>query len=420
MAKITNFMGEMFSEFFNNSSVENNRKRTISMDDFLEESGGVSSSRNAMGDATYFTCVRMLSEGMGKLSVHLYQDTDDIGVQRKNDLDVIHVIKTRPNPYMTPSVFWSTIEANRVHHGNAYVYVRYDGLAVKDLWIMQSTDVTVLIDDRGIFGQEEAIWYQYNDPQTGKLHTFHSDNVLHFKTSTTFDGIIGESFRSRLGSMIDGNLESQGFMENFFKGGLSARAVLQYTGDLDEQTKKRLIDGISKFASGSNNAGKIIPIPLGMQLSPLNIKLTDAQFVELRKLNALQISAGLGIKPNHLNDYSKSSYSNSEMQNLSFYTDTLLYIVKQYEEEITYKLLTASQVRNGYYLKFNIQAILRADAKTQADTLNAYVNNGVMTPNEVRSILDLPHDENGNKLVMNGNYIPLSDVGVQYGVDNGD
>src|SRR5690606_38647527 len=135
------------------------------------------------------------------------------------------------------------------------------------------------------------------------------------------------------------------------------------------------------------------------------IKLTDSQFFELRKYNALQIAAAFGIKPTQINDYEKSSYASAEAQNLAFYTDTLLWILKQYEEEITYKCLSTSKRNEGYHFKFNVNVILRADMKTQMEALSKGVNNGIYTPNEAREYLDLPAKEGGDQLVMNGNYI---------------
>ena len=209
-------------------------------------------------------------------------------------------------------------------------------------------------------------------------------------------------------------------MNKLYKDGMTARAVLQYTGDLDKDAKRRLLKGVEEFATGENNAGKIIPIPLGMQIQPLDIKLADAQFFDLKKYNALQIAGAFGIKPNHLNDYSKSSYSNSEMQQLSFYVDTLQFILKQYEEEITYKLLSSQQINQGYFFKFNEGSILRADMKTQAECLTKYVNNGIYTPNEAREMLNLPSQDGGDLLIVNGNYMPITMAGQQYlkGGDN--
>lgn len=279
---------------------------------------------------------------------------------------------------------------------------------------MPSEDVTVVIDDEGVFEGKGRMWYKYHDRYSNKDYIFSSEDVMHFKTSHSFDGILGSPVRDVLKSTLEGGLESQEFMNNLYKTGLTGKAVLEYTGDLDRTAKERLVKGFEEFASGSKNAGKIIPVPLGMKLVPLDIKLTDSQFFELKKFNALQIAAAFGIKPNQINDYEKSSYANSEMQQLSFYVDTELFILKQYEEELNYKLLTDSETKEGYFFKFNEKVILRTDSKSQMEALSKAVNNGIYTPNEARSYLDMPSKEGGDVLVMNGNYIPISMVGEQY------
>jgi len=389
--------------------------KTLRLDDsqFLNLLGIDNSNAEANSEVTYFTCLKILSETLGKLSIKMYQDTEKGIVQAKTN-DLFSLLRLRPNPYMSSSVFWSTIERNRNHYGNAYVWCRYQGGKVVDLWIMQSDCVEVYIDDVGYFGNANKIWYIYTDPKTSKKYTFNSDNVLHFKSSQTYDGIVGKSVRETLRDSIEGASKSQRFMNKLYKEGMTARAILQYTGDLDKQAKQRLLKGIEDFANGENNAGKIIPIPLGMQIQPLDIKLADAQFFDLKKYNALQIAGAFGIKPNHLNDYSNSSYSNSEVQQLSFYIDTLQYILKQYEEEITYKLLDTNLINQGYFFKFNEGAILRSDMKTQSECLTSYVNNGIYTPNEAREFLNLPSKEGGDILLCNGNYMPISMAGEQY------
>lgn len=400
---------EKVKAFFN----PNNKTLRIDDSQFLDWLGVDSSNTNAISEVTYFTCLKILSETLGKLSLKMYQDTKK-GIVKAKTNDVYNILRLRPNPYMSSSVFWSTIERNRNHYGNAYVWCRYKGNKLSDLWIMQSDCVEVYIDDMGYFGKPNKIWYIYNDPKSNKKYTMNSDEVLHFKSSQTYDGIIGKSVRDTLKDSIEGASKSQLFMNKLYKGGMTARAVLQYTGDLDKQAKQRLLKGIEEFATGEDNAGKIIPIPLGMQLQPLDIKLADAQFFDLKKYNALQIAGAFGIKPNHLNDYTSSSYSSSEMQQLSFYVDTLQYILKQYEEEITYKLLDEKMINKGYFFKFNEASILRSDMKTQSECLTSYVNNGIYTPNEARELLNLPSCEGGDILLCNGNYMPVHMAGEQY------
>jgi len=99
---------------------------------------------------------------------------------------------------------------------------------------------------------------------------------------------------------------------------------------------------------------------------------------------------------------------------LSFLVDTLLYIVKQYEEEIGYKLLSDAEEAEGYHAKFNTGVMLRADQKTQIETMSTAVNNFILTPNEARERLDLPGVEGGDKLLGNGASIPVQYAGAQY------
>lgn len=375
--------------------------------------------KDQLSEATYFACLKILAESLGKLPLKMYQNTER-GIIKSDREDIYTVLKLRPNSYMTSSVFWSTVEMNRNHYGNAYVWCRYSGPQLQDMWILPSQYVVIVVDDKGILGEKNAIWYRYNDPYNGKLYVFGNDEVLHFKTSATFDGITGMSVRDILKNTVDGALESQKFMNNLYKTGLTGKAVLEYTGDLDPTARDRLVKGFEQFANGSKNAGKIIPVPLGMKLVPLDIKLTDSQFFELKKYTALQIAAAFGIKPNQINDYEKSSYASAEAQNLAFYVDTLLYILKQYEEEITYKILSSQLIEQGYFFKFNVNVILRADIKTQIESLSSAVQNAIMKPNEARDYLDMPADDYGDVLMANGNYIPLSMLGANYGMKGGD
>lgn len=393
---------------FKNETVEINNPKLL---EWLGIDSNV--SRDKLSEATYFACLKILAESIGKLPLHMMQKTDK-GVVKSDKSSLYNLFKLRPNPYMTSSTFWSTIEMNRNHHGNAYVWKRYEGLVLKDLWIMPSDDVSIVIDDEGILGTADKVWYKYLDRRTSKQYTFNHDEIMHFKTSMTFDGITGMPVRDILKHTVEGALESQKFMNNLYKTGLTGKAVLEYTGDLDATAKTRLVKGFEDFSNGSKNAGKIIPVPLGMKLVPLDIKLTDSQFFELKKYSALQIAAAFGIKPNQINDYEKSSYASAEAQNLAFYVDTLLYPLKHYEEEITYKSLSTALVDDGHFWRFNVSVILRADVKSQMESLSSAVQNGIYTPNEAREYLDMQANEFGDNLMANGNYIPLHMLGANY------
>lgn len=404
---------------------EPQNRTTVALNDekLLEWLGVTAPFNRPISEITYFTCLKMLSETVGKMPIKFYAK----GRKEAEPNSAFYLLKYRPNPQMTPTTFWTAVENNRNHFGNAYVWIqaefnkmKYGGdYKIKSLWVMPSNDVTVIVDDKGIFGGKGKLYYWYTDKYSGESYFFPEYEVMHFKTSTTLDGITGESVRNILKATIDGALASQNFKNKLYEGGLTARAALQYTGDLDPKKERALIAKFEKYATGVNNAGKFIPVPIGMKIEPLSISLTDSQYYELSKYTALQIAGAFGIKPNQINDYEKSSYNNSEMQQLSFYVDTELYILKQYEEEINYKLLDPSEIEQGLYFKFNENVILRTDTKSQAEILSKYVQNGIRTPNEARALLDAPDKEGGDDLMCNGNYIKLTQLGANYGKKGG-
>ena len=112
------------------------------------------------------------------------------------------------------------------------------------------------------------------------------------------------------------------------------------------------------------------------------------------------------------------------MQNLTFYVDTLLYILSLYEEEFNLKLLTEKERLSGLRFEFNVATILKGDLKTQAECITKFIQSGVYTINEARNLMGLPSVEGGDIIVMNGSYVPLEDIGIAYkdkkgGGDNG-
>ena len=225
---------------------------------------------------------------------------------------------------------------------------------------------------------------------------------------------MGEPVRAILKATVDGANASQDYMNKLYEQGLTASMAMQYTGDLEDDKVRKLRKRFADMLSGPKNAGKVVPVPIGLTLTPLNMSMTDAQFFELRKYSALQIAGAFGIKPNQINNYEKSSYANSETQQLAFLVDTMSYRLKNYEEEINGKILLPDEIKGQYFYKFNEKAILRTDSKTQMENLAKAVNNGIYKPNEAREYLDLPSEEGGDTLMVNGNYIPITDIGKQY------
>lgn len=395
-------------------ALTNKQDKNYAMQQLIDFLGLQGTKEDALSEATYFACLKVLSESVGKLPLKLLKHDENGGVVTARGHPLYFALHDRPNPYMTSTTFWSTMEQNRNHYGDAYAWIKGAGTKTS-LWILPSNEVEIWYDDQKILSDVPDVYYIYS--HGGKLYKFSSEQIIHLKTSSSFDGIKGIPVREQLKTTVTGNIKAQKMLNQMYKSGFTAKAVVQYTADLSEENRKKFKEKIEDFAGSDlddKEVKSIIPIPFGTNLTPLNIKLADNQFIEVKKYSALQIASAFGIKPNQIGDYEKSSYANSEAQQLSFYVDTMLYILKQYEEELNYKLLSREEIDTGYYFKFNVAVILRADLKTQIETLSQAVANFIYTPNEARALLDKPSLPGGDKLLGNGASIPVELAGSQY------
>lgn len=369
----------------------------------------------AMSEAVYFACCKVLSESIGKLPLKIQQFTPDRGIRVAREHPYYRMLNERPNRYMTASTFWSTMELCRNHYGNAYALIDTRKPGNPQLWPIDPTAVQVWYDDAKRLDKVTDVYYRVSTREG--VIVLGSEEVLHFKSHHTLDGLVGISVREQLASTIQGNAKAQEYVNKLYDSGMTAKAVLQYTANLKDENVQALTRGLEAYAKGAmkdKGIENIIPVPFGVTLTPLNLKLADSQFLEIKQYTALQIASAFGVKPYQVGDYTKSSYASAEAQQLSFLIDTLLFIVKQYEEEIGYKLLSDVEEAAGYHSKFNTAVILRADQQTQINTLSAAVANFLMTPNEARERLDLPSKPGGDQLLGNGASIPVQYAGAQY------
>ena len=372
-------------------------------------------SGGALSEATYYACLKVLSESIGKLPLRLMQTTSDTGINPQLGHRYYRMLNERPNRFMSASVFWTYMEFCRQHWGNAYALIDASDPLRPQLWPLEPERMQVYYDDAGKLKDIPDVYYVYQT-KTGPI-TYGSEEILHFKAHQTVDGLVGISVREQLANTIQGNIKAQKLVERMYDSGMTAKAVLQYTGNLKDASVDQLTKGIEAYAKGEMKAKgveNIIPMPLGMTLTPLNLKLADSQFLEVKQFSALQIAAAFGVKPNQVGDYTKSSYASAEAQQLSFLVDTLLFNIKQYEEELSWKLLSDEEAASGFAPKFNTSVLLRTEFQTMVTTLSTAVNSFLFTPNEARERLDLPHVEGGDSLLGNGSSIPVQFAGSQY------
>lgn len=412
----------IFNKLWRQENIRNETTYTWQDADFLGSLGLDNSNKDKMGEIVYFICLKTLTEIMGKLDIKKYIIDQKKGKEKIFDDRLNYLLNIEPNPYYTASTLKQCIELNRNHFGNAFVYMERDNNAnLKALWLLPTTEMQMLIDNKSLFKQTNALWYVWLDSRTSKKYIFNKDEILHFKSSITWDGIVGKAIKDILADQLNTAMYGQDYLKRLYKGNMqSSKILLQYTGELNAKGEEELVRNMENFTENIGS-GTFIPLPLGLQATTLDAKLVDAEFSILRQANALQIAGAFGISPNFINDYSKSSYANSVTQQQSLYTNTMMPIFEAYKQEYTRKILPTKEKKNTI-LEIDTKSLFKLNPIEQMEVLQKGVQSLLYTPNEGREELDLPYIDNpkANELVGNGNMINLDNVGNQYNKNGGE
>ena len=134
---------------------------------------------------------------------------------------------------------------------------------------------------------------------------------------------------------------------------------------------------------------------------------TDAQLLETRQFNVIDICRFFGVSPVKAFDLSKSSYSTVEATNLSFLTDTLSPLLEKIELEFERKLYKPSE-KESIDVRFDTSRLLRADKQSLANYYSTLFNIGVVSCNEIRKEIDLPYIEGGDSHFVQVNLMEVN------------
>ncbi len=368
-------------------------------------------SESKLTSPTYYACMLIRCNAVAKLSVKVMKDSGN-GAEKAADHPLFDVLRYRPNKFTTPHDFLWATEFQRLEYGNAFWAMNEQCGKIKELYLLDSRRIEMIIDDTSILSDKNTVYYIYNDPRVGQvIYTY--DEIVHLKNFSK-DGLKGTSVRKYLSDTVYNEQSSQKVLKEKYKSGLQDPVIVTFAGDLNEAKREKIKKKFMNLG-GAKQAGKVIPIPTDFSVKQLETKLVNNQFFELQGLTTRQIANAFGIKGFQLNDMEKSTYNNIEQQNKAFYSDTLQNVLTAYEQEINYKLLSASDRRNGYMCRFNIDSILRSDLQSRTRSYVNGIQNGYMTVAEVREREKLPFIEGTDKLILgNGASIPFEMIGKQY------
>jgi len=188
--------------------------------------------------------------------------------------------------------------------------------------------------------------------------------------------------------------------------------VLEHPGTIKDPQRVR--ESWQSTFGGSGNANKIAVLEEGMKYTPIGISPEQAQFLETRKFQINEIARIFRVPPHMVGDLEKSSFSNIEQQSLEFVKYTLDPWVIRWEQSLMRALL-AQEEKNEYFVKFNLEGLLRGDYQSRMNGYAIARQNGWMSANDIRELENqdrIPAEEGGDLYLINGNMLPMANAGA--------
>lgn len=368
--------------------------------------------RSAMQMTAVYACVRILSEAVAGLPLHLYRYKDDGGKEKAIDHSLYHLLHDEPNKEMSSFIFRETLMTHLLLWGNAYAQIIRNGKGeVIALYPLMPNKMKV---DRGEDGE---IYYLYSR-STDEANTKEDSSVvltprevLHIP-GLGFDGLVGYSPIAMAKNAIGLAIATEEYGAKFFANGAAPSGVLEHPGTIKDP--KRLRENWNSTFGGSANSGKVAVLEEGMKYTPISISPEQAQFLETRKFQINEIARIFRVPPHMVGDLEKSSFSNIEQQSLEFVKYTLDPWIIRWEQSLSRSLLSPDE-KKTYFFKFNLEGLLRGD---YASRMNGYATarqNGWMSANDIRELENLdkiPAELGGDLYLINGNMLPLNNAGA--------
>ena len=375
-------------------------------------SGKAVTERSAMQMTAVYSCVRILAEAVAGLPLNLYRYTEDGGKEKAIDHPLYLLLHDEPNPEMSSFVFRETLMTHLLLWGNAYAQVIRNGKGeVIALYPLMPNKMTV---DRDSQGQLYYSYQRSNDEaptMKGNTIILRPSDVLHIP-GLGFDGLVGYSPIAMAKNAIGMAIACEEYGAKFFANGAAPGGVLEHPGTIKDPQRVR--ESWQSTFGGSGNANKIAVLEEGMKYTPIGISPEQAQFLETRKFQINEIARIFRVPPHMVGDLEKSSFSNIEQQSLEFVKYTLDPWVVRWEQSITRALLTQTE-KARYFVKFNLEGLLRGDYESRMNGYATARQNGWMSANDIRELENLdriPAEEGGDLYLINGNMLPLCQAGA--------
>ena len=355
--------------------------------------------RSAIQVSTVYACVRVIAETVASLPLHVYENTET-GSRKAVDHPLYRLLHDDPNADMTSFVLREVMLSHLLLWGNSYSQIVRSGRN-------QIVGLYPLLPDRMDVDRNSAgsLIYSYvtGEGRTAKLS---AEEVLHIP-GLGFDGVVGYSPIALERNAIGLGIAAEEYGSKFFANGATPSGVLTHPNTL--KNPKGLRESWNASFGGSANANRVAILEEGMRFERVSMPHNEAQFLETRKFQVSEICRVFRVPPHLVGDLEHATFSNIEHQSISFGVHTIRPWLVRIEQSMN-RALFSEKDRGRFFIRFNMDGLLRGAYKERMEGYAIARQNGWMSANDIRELENqnpVPEEEGGNAYMVNGNMVPI-------------
>lgn len=367
------------------------------------DSGIAVSEWSALTLPVVYACVSLIADNLAQLPLNVYRALPDGGREIVYDHPLQAILHDSPNEDMTSFVWRQTVSHHSLLWGNGYCEIERTRGG-------DPVGLHLLYPDRTDPVKEPDKDLYYRSSINGRSVRLNPADVLHIP-AMGFDGYRGFSPVQIAREGIGMGLAMQKFGGKFFANDSKSGGFLMHPGKLGDAGKTNVRDSFQK-QGGNDNAFKVKVLEEGMKFISTTIPPDDAQFLSSREFQVAEIARIYRVPLVLLQSMEKSTSwgSGIEQQMIGFVVWTIQPWIVRWEQELNRKLFTEAERRAGYFVKFNLNALLRGDMKARGQFYKDLFGIGALNPNEIRDREDMNPYEGGDEFRVPLNMVdPLDD-----------
>jgi HK97 family phage portal protein len=363
-------------------------KKTESLQKVFSSSSDVITGK----DSTSFAAIDLICSSFAALSGSFYDKTTRRAVKDH----YLYSLIAEPNFDETKFQFFYS-SAKDYFNGNVFWYKYDNGEGeVVSLFRLNPSGVKV---KRNLSNQKV---FTYNGVE------YDYRKILHIPSRYGYDGLIGKSIFNECGKIFSNTAELDDYINNSFNSSIGNRLIIDITKEYQNATKEQIAQIGNMFLqeySGVKNAGRPLIKSGKIDYGKIETDFKDNranQLVENRRFQEKEIAKLFGVP---LPLLSGNETNNIESLYTIFIENAIRPLATSFEQAIN-KLISFDD-RLNIYFEYSYNSLIKVSLQTRIDTFVKQVNNGILSPNEIRHKENMPEVEAGNTLFVPANIMPL-------------